>query len=298
MNISSSNPSSYKYEDYRETADWLLSHTEQRPKIAIICGSGLGGLADLLDNKTVFPYKDIPHFPNSTVQGHVSQLVFGELQGKQCVCMRGRFHFYEGYDIAMVTYPVRVFFLLGVETLIITNAAGGLNPNFKVGDIMLIKDHINMPGFAGHNPLCGHNDERFGVRFPCMSDAYDKDLSSLAKETAEEQGCSSFIQQGVYCMLTGPTFETIAECRALQKLGADAVGMSTVPEVVVARHCGLRVFGLSLITNKVVTDYNSQEKANHDEVLETTGMRTQDLQRMHHQQYLQSATTLVISAGI
>uniref|UniRef100_A0A8C8I7M6 Purine nucleoside phosphorylase n=1 Tax=Oncorhynchus tshawytscha TaxID=74940 RepID=A0A8C8I7M6_ONCTS len=270
----------YKYEDYRETADWLLSHTEQRPKIAIICGSGLGGLADLLDNKTVFPYKDIPHFPNSTVQGHVSQLVFGELQGKQCVCMQGRFHFYEGYDIAMVTYPVRVFFLLGVETLIITNAAGGLNPNFKVGDIMLIKDHINMPGFAGHNPLCGHNDERFGVRFPCMSDAYDKDLSSLAKETAEEQGCSSFIQQGVYCMLAGPTFETIAECRALQKLGADAVGMSTVPEVVVARHCGLRVFGLSLITNKVVTDYNSQEKANHDEVLETTGMRTQDLQRM------------------
>lgn len=276
MNISSSNPSSYKYEDYRETADWLLSHTEQRPKIAIVCGSGLCGLADLLDNKNMFPYKDIPHFPNST--GHVSQLVFGELQGKQCVCMQG--HFNEGYDIATVTYPGRVFFLLGVETLIITNAVGGLNPNFKVGDIMLIKDHINMSGYAGQNPLCGHNDERFGVRFPCMSDAYDKDLSSLAKETAEEQGCSSFIQQGVYCMLAGPNFETIAECRALQKLGADAVGMSTVPEVVVARHCGLRVLGLSLITNKVVTDYDSQEKANHEEVLETTGMRTQDLQRL------------------
>lgn len=280
MNNSSSNKCSYKYEDYRETADWLLSQTEQRPKVAIICGSGLGGLADLLDNKTVFPYKDIPCFPNSTVQGHASQLVFGELQGKQCVCMQGRFHFYEGYNIATLTYPVRVFFLLGVETLIVTNAAGGLNPNFKVGDIMLIKDHINMPGFAGQNPLCGHNDERFGVRFPCMSDAYDKDLSIMAKETAEEQGCSSFIQQGVYCMLAGPTFETIAECRALQKLGADAVGMSTVPEVVVARHCGLRVLGLSLITNKVVTDYDSQEKANHEEVLETTGMRTQDLQRL------------------
>ncbi|KAL0968145.1 hypothetical protein UPYG_G00262960 [Umbra pygmaea] len=269
---------SYTYENYRETANWLLAHTQQRPKVAIICGSGLGGLADLLENKTVFPYKDIPHFPHSTVEGHASQLVFGDLQGKQCVCMQGRFHFYEGYNLATVTYPVRVFFLLGVETLIVTNAAGGLNPSFKVGDIMLIKDHINMPGFAGQNPLCGPNDKRFGVRFPCMSDAYDKDLSRLAKEAAEELGFSAFIQQGVYCMLAGPTFETIAECKVLKTLGADAVGMSTAPEVVVARHCGLRVFGLSLITNEVVTDYESQKKANHEEVLETTKMRTMDLQ--------------------
>uniref|UniRef100_A0A4W5R5K7 purine-nucleoside phosphorylase n=1 Tax=Hucho hucho TaxID=62062 RepID=A0A4W5R5K7_9TELE len=232
----------YKYEDYRETADWLLSHTDTGKTPSLSC---------TLPPKTV-----------------------------HSVCMQGRFYFYEVPVSLQVTYPVRVFFLLGVETLIITNAAGGLNPNFKVGDIMLIKDHINMPGFAGQNPLCGHNDERFGFSFPCMSDAYDKDLCSLAKKTDEEQGCSSFIQQSVYCMLAGPTFETIAECRALQKLGADAVGMSTVPEVVVARHCGLRVFSLSLITNKVVTDYNSQEKANHDEVLETTHMRTQDLQRM------------------
>uniref|UniRef100_A0A4W5R0Z6 Purine nucleoside phosphorylase n=1 Tax=Hucho hucho TaxID=62062 RepID=A0A4W5R0Z6_9TELE len=249
--------------------------------LTIICGSDLGGLADLLDNKTVFPYKDIPHFPNSTgkTPSLSCTLPPKTVQGSS-VCMQGRFYFYEVPVSLQVTYPVRVFFLLGVETLIITNAAGGLNPNFKVGDIMLIKDHINMPGFAGQNPLCGHNDERFGFSFPCMSDAYDKDLCSLAKKTDEEQGCSSFIQQSVYCMLAGPTFETIAECRALQKLGADAVGMSTVPEVVVARHCGLRVFSLSLITNKVVTDYNSQEKANHDEVLETTHMRTQDLQRM------------------
>ncbi|XP_039663420.1 purine nucleoside phosphorylase 6 [Perca fluviatilis] len=268
------------YEEYKETADWLLAHTEQRPKVAIICGSGLGGLADLMADKTAFTYKDIPRFPTSTVPGHAGQLVFGRLQGRECVCMQGRFHFYEGYNIHTVTYPVRVFFLLGVETLIVTNAAGGLNGSYNLGDIMLIKDHINMPGFAGQNPLCGHNDDRFGVRFPCMSDAYDRELRALAKQTAKEQCCDGFLQEGVYCMLAGPSFETIAECRALQMLGADAVGMSTVPEVVVARHCGLRVLGLSLITNNVVTDYDSVEKANHEEVLRTAQHRTQDLQRL------------------
>ncbi|XP_029289903.1 purine nucleoside phosphorylase 6 [Cottoperca gobio] len=277
---SSSSLCRYSYEDYKETADWLLVHTDLRPKVAIICGSGLGGLGDLLSEKTMFPYTDIPRFPTSTVPGHAGQLVFGRLQGRDCVCMQGRFHFYEGYNIHTVTYPVRVFYLLGVETLIVTNAAGGVNGCYDVGDIMLIKDHINMPGFAGQNPLCGHNDDRFGVRFPCMSDAYDRELGTLAKQTAEEQGCDSFLREGVYCMLAGPTYETIAECRILQMLGADAVGMSTVPEVVVARHCGLRVLGLSLITNKVVTDYDSFEKANHEEVLKTTQRRTQDLQRL------------------
>ncbi|KAJ8339696.1 hypothetical protein SKAU_G00343290 [Synaphobranchus kaupii] len=278
--MSSDNECSYTYEEYKETADWLLDHTTKRPKVAIICGSGLGGLAELLENKTVIPYERIPRFPQSTVPGHAGQLVFGELNGKQCVCMQGRFHFYEGYGIAKVTYPVRVFHLLGVKTLIVTNAAGGLNPDFKVGDIMLIKDHINMPGFAGQNPLCGHNDDRFGVRFPCMSDAYDKGVFQLAQETAEEQGCSSFLQQGVYCNLGGPSFETIAECKMLQSLGADAVGMSTVPEVIVARHCGLRVFGLSLITNKAVMDYSSEDRANHEEVLQTTTKRALVLQRL------------------
>lgn len=277
---SSSSQCRYSYEEYKETADWLLAHTEQRPKVAIICGSGLGSLAELLSDKAVFPYRDIPRFPTSTVQGHAGRLVFGKLQGRECVCMQGRFHFYEGYDIHTVTYPIRVFFLLGVQTLIVTNAAGGLNGSFKVADIMLIKDHINMPGFAGQNPLCGHNDNRFGVRFPCMSDAYDRELRDLAKETAKEQGCDGFLQEGVYCMLAGPTYETIAECRVLQTLGADAVGMSTVPEVVVARHCGLRVLGLSLITNMVVTNYDSKEKANHTEVLENTSRRTSDLQKL------------------
>ncbi|XP_028813722.1 purine nucleoside phosphorylase 6 [Denticeps clupeoides] len=278
--MSASSERRYDHEEYKETADWLLSRTDIRPKIAIICGSGLGGLANLLENKIALPYTSIPLFPHSTVQGHTGQLVFGELNGKQCVCMQGRFHFYEGYNMATVTYPIRVFHLMGVETLIVTNAAGGLNRSFKVGDIMVIKDHINMPGFAGQSPLCGHNDERFGVRFPCMSDAYDKNLTQLAREVAREQGCSSFIQEGVYCMVAGPCYETIAECKALLTLGADAVGMSTVPEVVVARHCGLSVLGLSLITNKAVMDYDSHEKANHEEVLETTRLRANDLQRL------------------
>ncbi|XP_037308338.2 purine nucleoside phosphorylase 6 [Pungitius pungitius] len=277
---SSTSQCRYSYEEYKETADWLLAQTKQRPKVAIICGSGLGGLADLLGDKTVFPYKEIPRFPTSTVPGHAGQLVFGSLQGRDCVCMQGRFHFYEGYNIHTVTYPVRVFYLLGVETVIVTNAAGGLNGSYNVGDIMLIKDHINMPGFAGQNPLCGPNDIRFGERFPCMSDAYDRDLRTLARQTAEEQDCGGFLQEGVYCMLAGPSYETIAECKLLQMLGADCVGMSTVPEVVVARHCGLRVLGLSLVTNKVVTDYNSAEKANHEEVLRTTQRRTQDLERL------------------
>uniref|UniRef100_A0A7M4E045 Purine nucleoside phosphorylase n=1 Tax=Crocodylus porosus TaxID=8502 RepID=A0A7M4E045_CROPO len=269
-----------QYELYKETADWLLAHTTQSPKIAIICGSGLGALADTLHNKTVFPYEDIPYFPQSTVPGHAGRLVFGDLSGKPCVCMQGRFHFYEGYAISTVTFPIRVFFLLGVEILIVTNAAGGLNQHFQVGDIMFIRDHINMLGFAGQNPLRGTNDERFGVRFPCMSDAYDIDLFGLAKESAQELGYLELIQEGVYCMLAGPSYETIAESRMLQVLGADAVGMSTVPEVIVARHCGLRVFGFSLITNKVVMNYDSQEKANHEEVLHTSRIRAAALQKL------------------
>ncbi|KAM4734601.1 purine nucleoside phosphorylase 6 [Anableps anableps] len=276
----SSSQCSYSYEDCKETADWLLTQTENRPKVAIICGSGLGSLAELLDDKTTFSYKDIPRFPTSTVEGHAGNLVFGKLEGRECVCMQGRFHFYEGYNIHTVTYPVRVFFLLGVKILIVTNAAGGLNDNYKVGDIMVIKDHINLPGFTGQNPLCGHNDKRFGERFLCMSDAYDKDLRSLAKKTADEQGCGSFLQEGVYCMVAGPTYETIAESKALQILGADAVGMSTVPEVVVACHSGLRVLGLSLITNKVVTDYDSNQKANHKDVLRATEHRAKDLLKL------------------
>lgn len=270
--------SRHSFEECTETAEWLMNRTNICPVLAIICGSGLGGLADKLEDSVTFNYQDIPQFPTSTVQGHAGKLVFGRLMGHDCVCMQGRFHFYEGYNIHTVSYPVRVFSLLGVKTLIVTNAAGGLNDSYNVGDIMIIKDHINMPGFAGQNPLCGPNDERFGVRFPCMSDAYDRELRSKLRCAAEAMGAAHFLREGVYCMLAGPSYETIAECKLLQKLGADAVGMSTVPEVLVARHCGLRVLGLSLITNKVITDYNSEEKANHEEVLQTTQRQTKLLQ--------------------
>ncbi|NXA41611.1 PNPH phosphorylase, partial [Eudromia elegans] len=268
------------YEVYKETAEWLRARTARRPRTAIVCGSGLGGLADALENKTVFPYEDIPHFPRSTVSGHAGRLVFGELNGHPCVCMQGRFHFYEGYSVGAVTFPIRVFCLLGVEILIVTNAAGGLNPHFQVGDIMFIRDHIGMFGLGGQNPLRGPNEERFGVRFPCMSDAYEEELLGLARESAQELGYAAFAREGVYCMQTGPCYETIAECRMLQALGADAVGMSTVPEVVVARHCGLRVFGVSLITNKAVMSYSSEEKANHEEVLRISVVRAEALQKL------------------
>uniref|UniRef100_A0A8C6LN67 Purine nucleoside phosphorylase n=1 Tax=Nothobranchius furzeri TaxID=105023 RepID=A0A8C6LN67_NOTFU len=234
----------------------------------------------MLKDQVVFNYKDIPNFPQSTVHGHAGRLVFGTLKGRPCVCMQGRFHLYEGYPIQKITLPMRIFKMLGVETVILTNAAGGLNQDFKVGDIMVIKDHINMPGFAGNNPLVGPNDERFGVRFPCMSDAYDRELQQLAVDIGQELGYGDFLKEGVYCVLGGPSFETIAECRILHKLGADAVGMSTVHEVIVARHCGMRVVALSLITNLVVMDYDSQEKANHEDVLQASKLRAGQLERL------------------
>ncbi|XP_077401043.1 purine nucleoside phosphorylase 5a [Vanacampus margaritifer] len=270
----------YTYEDCKATADWLLAQTDVRPSVGIVCGSGLGGLVEMLKDQVAFNYRDIPNFPQSTVQGHAGRLVFGTLKGRSCVCMQGRSHLYEGYPIQKITLPMRIFKLLGVDTVILTNAAGGLNQDFKVGDIMIMKDHINMPGFAGNNPLVGPNDDRFGVRFPCMSDAYDRDLRQLAMDVGQELGFGHFLREGVYCVQCGPSFETIAECRMLNKLGADAVGMSTVHEVIVARHCGMRVFALSLITNQAVMDYDSEEKANHEEVLQTGKQRAEQLERL------------------
>ncbi|KAG8509761.1 Purine nucleoside phosphorylase, partial [Galemys pyrenaicus] len=259
----------YTFEDYQETARWLQTHATIQPKVAVICGSGLGGLADKLTKPESFNYSEIPKFPRSTVEGHAGRLVFGYLNGQACVMMQGRFHMYEGYSLKKVTFPVRVFKLLGVKLLIVTNAAGGLNPKFEVGDIMLIRDHINLPGFCGQNPLRGPNEERFGTRFPAMSDAYDRNMRQLAHQTWKQMKEQRELQEGTYVMLAGPNFETVAECRLLKGLGADAVGMSTVPEVIVARHCGLQVFGFSLITNKVIMDYESRQTANHEEVLES-----------------------------
>ncbi|XP_037313585.2 purine nucleoside phosphorylase-like isoform X2 [Pungitius pungitius] len=270
----------FGYDECRKTADWLLSKTRARPKVGIVCGSGLGGLAEVLEGREVFKYSDIPNFPQSTVPGHAGQLVFGTLKGKPCVCMQGRFHLYEGYSVQKVTMPMRVFKLLGVETVILTNAAGGLNRDYKVGDVMILKDHINLPGFTGVNPLFGPNDDRFGTRFPSVSDAYDRELQQVARDAASKLGYADFLRQGVYCVVGGPSFETIAECRLLLKLGADAVGMSTVHEVIVARHAGMRCLALSLITNISVMDYDSREKANHEEVLETGRQRAEHMEKL------------------
>ncbi|XP_078688493.1 purine nucleoside phosphorylase-like [Branchiostoma floridae x Branchiostoma belcheri] len=268
------------YEDIQKISDFLLSKTKHRPKIAVICGSGLGGLADVVEDQNAIDYTEIPNFPRSTVPGHKGRMVFGLLAGKTVVCMQGRFHPYEGYPLWKVALPVRVFKLMGIETLFVTNAAGALNSSLNVGDIMLMKDHISMPGLAGDNPLKGHNEDRFGPRFPAVSDAYNSELRQLARDIGKELGFESFMQEGVYVQVGGPSYETIAECKLLRMLGGDCVGMSTVPEVIAARHCGIRVFGMSLVTNMVVMDYDAKATVNHEEVLETGKRRAQDMQKL------------------
>ncbi|RUS35616.1 nucleoside phosphorylase domain-containing protein [Jimgerdemannia flammicorona] len=276
-------------------------------KVGIICGSGLGGIVDTIDvaTKVEFPYEKIPGFAVSTVVGHTGKLVFGLLGEHRTptVCMVGRFHFYEGHNLSQVTLPVRIMKLLGVQNLIVTNAAGGLNPVFKVGDIMVINDHISLPGLAGNSPLVGPNLDKFGPRFPPTSDAYTYSLRKLAFRAALATGFPrDSIREGVYTFVSGPSYETRAEARYLRSLGGDAVGMSTAPEVVVARHCGIKVLGLSLVTNAVVTkrgkdafkevlreagehveDFEEDTDtivASHEEVLATSAMRAEQLQSL------------------
>ena len=233
------------------------------PRFGLILGSGLGSLADELEDGVVVPYAEIPGFPRSTVHGHRGELALGRLAGQPVAVMRGRFHFYEGYSMQQVTFPVRVLRALGCTTLIVTNAAGGLRPEWAVGDLMLIADQIFLPGMAGHHPLRGENDERLGLRFPAMVGAFDAELRAIARATAAEQATT--LREGVYLMLSGPTFESGAELTMCRILGADVVGMSTAPEVVVARHGGMRVLGISLVTNLALPD---GPPANHLEVLE------------------------------
>ncbi|XP_050502152.1 purine nucleoside phosphorylase isoform X2 [Diabrotica virgifera virgifera] len=273
----------YNYETLKETADFLMKSVSIIPKVGIICGSGLGTLADGLDNKVTVPYEDIPNFPKSTVQGHVGALVFGNFGGIPVICMKGRFHYYEGYPLWLCAMPVRVMKLLGITHLIATNAAGGLNPKYKVGDIMLVKDHINYVGFAGNNPLQGPNDERFGPRFPSMSRPYDRELIREAKRIAIGLGLRRDIHEGVYSCLGGPNFETVAELRMLKKFGADAVGMSTVHEVITARHCDLKVLAFSLITNECIVEYDNLAVTNHEEVLDVGKLRQETLQKFVRQ---------------
>ncbi|XP_055688696.1 purine nucleoside phosphorylase [Lutzomyia longipalpis] len=258
----------YPYDLIKQIADHLLERTTFRPKIGIICGSGLGTLAESITNKDIFDYEDIPCFPSTTVEGHAGRMVFGLLNSVPVMCMQGRFHYYEGHSLETCSMPIRVMKLTGVTHLIITNAAGGLNPIYKVGDIVIIKDHLNLMGMAGLNPLLGPNDPRFGPRFPAMNNAYNPEMRVAAKKIAHTMGIGNEIHEGVYTCLAGPNYETPAELRALKTLGVDAVGMSTVHEVVTAKHCNLAVFAISLITNKCIFDYDNPDEACHAEVVE------------------------------
>lgn len=248
------------YDDIQETVDWLEGRVETTPDLAMILGSGLGAMADEIEDPQTFPYEEIPHFPVSGVEGHAGELVFGELEGTEVVVMSGRVHYYEGWELHEVTFPVRTFGELGTEHLMVTNSAGGANPDFSPGDLMLITDHINM---TGANPLHGDNESRLGPRFPDMSDAYAETLREVAVGAADELDID--LQEGVYTGVAGPSYETPAEINMIQTIGGDAVGMSTVPEVIAANHMGMNVMGISCITNMAA---GLQESLDHDEVKE------------------------------
>jgi purine-nucleoside phosphorylase len=251
------------YELIEQARAAVAARMEIAPKVGLILGSGLGALADEIAESVVVAYSDIPGFHEPKVPGHRGELAVGLLEGQPVAVLRGRFHFYEGYTMQEVTFPVRVLRALGCETLIVTNAAGGLRPEWQVGDIMRVADQIFLPGMAGHHPLSGPNDDRLGTRFPAMVGGFENELVGLARSVAAEQGLT--LREGIYCMLSGPSFESAAELRMLRGWGADAVGMSTAPEIIVARHGGMRVLGFSLITNLALPD---GAPANHEEVLE------------------------------
>ncbi len=257
-------PDFFTLEEIDKVVSAIRRRTDFEPRVALILGSGLGGVAEEVDAAAVLATAELPHWPRTTVEGHAGRLIFGSLQGQKVVILQGRVHFYEGYTMAQVTLPIRVMQRLGVEILIVTNAAGAVNPDFVPGDLMLITDHINFVGMAGFNPLRGPNLDELGPRFPDMSQAYDRALQGLALASAEEAYVP--MHKGVYAGVAGPSFETPAEVRFLRAVGADAVGMSTVPEVVVARHGGMRVLGISGISNKANLDGNTP--TSHEEVLE------------------------------
>jgi purine-nucleoside phosphorylase len=263
------------YENAVEAAEFIKSKYPHAIDVAIVLGSGLGAFADEIENAVRIPYEAIPHFAKSTVEGHAGQLVLGELNGKHIGVQQGRFHFYEGYDMQQVMFPVRTFGRMGIGTVILTNAAGSTEPEFPPGTLMLITDHLNCMGV---NPLRGKNDERFGVRFPDMTEVYDRGLQQIASEEADaiaherfEKGRDEekidFLHRGVYCGLSGPTYETPSEVRMYRQLGANALGMSTVPEAIAARHQGMKVLGISCITNFAAG--MTGENINHEEVMET-----------------------------
>ena len=248
------------YEKVKESADFIRERTDKMPSLGVILGSGLGSLVDIMEEKTVIPYPEIPNFPQSSVAGHAGNLVIGRMGKEIIIAMQGRFHFYEGFTMKEVTYPIYVMKLLGVKNLIVTNACGGINRAFVPGDLMLLTDYINM---LGNTPLIGENDERLGVRFPDMSEAYSLELLAKAEKTAKALGIA--YQKGVYAIFSGPCYETAAEIRAYERLGADAIGMSTVPETIVANYLGMKVLGIACITNMATGI--AKEKHTHEEVV-------------------------------
>jgi len=251
-------------EQIDEVASAVRARTTYQPTIALILGSGLGGLANAISDPHRIPFGDLPHWPKSTVPGHTGQLVIGGLENQTVLVMQGRIHFYEGYSMSQVTLPIRVMQRLGIQTLIVTNAAGAINPAYAPGDLMLITDNLNLVGMMGFNPLIGPNFDELGPRFPDMSQSYDRQLCDLARQASAETGVE--LREGVYAGLSGPSFEGPADLRFLRAIGADAVGMSTVSEVIVARHGGTRVLGISGISNKANLDGNTS--TSHEEVLE------------------------------
>lgn len=257
----------------KEACEFIKVRIGTAPEIGLILGSGLGSLADEVENRIVIKYSEIPNFPVSTVAGHVGQFVYGTLEGKRVIMMQGRFHFYEGYDLGTVTFPVRVMKLLGIDKLIVTNAAGGVNTDFRPGDLMIITDSIN---YSGANPLIGKNLDEFGPRFPDMSQPFNKNLINTALETAKEENIS--VVKGTYFMFSGPNYETPAEIRMVRALGGDAVGMSTVPEVIVANHSGIKVLGISCITNMAAGILD--QPLSHQEVMETSNKVKNNFQRL------------------
>jgi purine-nucleoside phosphorylase len=259
-----------------EAADFIRERTSYRPRVGMILGSGLNALADSVANPTIIPYGEIPNWPVSTVHGHAGRLVIGELEGQTVFVMQGRIHFYEGYSMSQITLPVRVMLRLGLELMFVTNAAGGVNPVFVPGDVMLITDNLNLMGMTGANPLMGPNIDELGPRFPDMSQAYDRQLMDLARQVASKEGIT--LQEGIYCALSGPSFEGPADLHFLRLAGTDAVGMSTVPEVIVARHGGLRVMGLSGISNKANLDGSTV--TTHEEVIEAGKMITPKMEKI------------------
>ncbi|MEO6589979.1 MAG: purine-nucleoside phosphorylase [Pyrinomonadaceae bacterium] len=268
------------YEQTQEAADFIRSKYDKQIKVALVLGSGLGAFGEEVENAVKIPYEEIPHFARSTVEGHAGQLVLGEVAGVPVAVQQGRFHFYEGYEMSQVIFPVRVFGVLGIKNLILTNAAGSVDTDFKQGTLMLIRDHLNLMGV---NPLRGENDKRFGARFPDMTEVYALDYQEIvlaeAKQMAQEkarreqeqtgkkQDVNPFLRRGVYCGLSGPSYETPSEIRMLRLLGTDAVGMSTVPEAITARHQGMKVIGISCITNMAAGI--SDDVIHHEEVIET-----------------------------